>query len=493
MGTSTISNVGKVFAPVQPAGGNAGSREEELKVAFAELMNQMSSMVGSGAQGHKGYPGKDTEVPAVSVDSQSRAYERKSYREVDVRAGENRQSVEREELAEKTDEFAEKATDVLKEELGVTDEQITSAMEQLGLSFADLLNPRQLASLVLELTGASDMSALLCNSEFLEVLQAVGELGAELLKELGITAEELQTMLEDASVGNVAEPDLAAQEETQWMDGTQMPVVMAESSAAASREAAAERGSVPEKDVKAATEEMADSKSLEGRRPEERAAHVTEENIRTGEVEMPVDEKKETPFSGGQDLGHQSAQTGDGEHVIAQQTFTESMVSLSAEPVETVPQVDTANIIRQIVEFARVTVGNAETTMELQLNPEHLGKVFLELTSKNGVVSAHLTAQNEAAREALESQLVELRQNLTQAGVKVEAVEVTVGSHEFERNLEQNAKRDEQQAEQQEKAAKQTRRINLGDLDELGGVMSEEESLVAQMMAEQGNSIDYTA
>ena len=70
---------------------------------------------------------------------------------------------------------------------------------------------------------------------------------------------------------------------------------------------------------------------------------------------------------------------------------------------------------------------------------------------------------------------------------------MTVGSHEFEKNLEQNAKRDEQQGEQQEKAAKATRRINLNDLDELSGLMTEEESLVAQMMADQGNSVDFPA
>ena len=41
-------------------------------------------------------------------------------------------------------------------------------------------------------------------------------------------------------------------------------------------------------------------------------------------------------------------------------------------------------------------------------------------------------------KEALESQLVLFKQNMNQAGVKVDAVEVTVGSHELERNLEQN-------------------------------------------------------
>ena len=131
--------------------------------------------------------------------------------------------------------------------------------------------------------------------------------------------------------------------------------------------------------------------------------------------------------------------------------------------------------------------------MEMQLNPEHLGKIYLEITSKDGTVSAHLTAQNEVVKEALESQIADLKQNMNQAGVKVDAVEVTVGGHEFERNLEQNAKQEEQQAEEREKAANATRHINLNELNGLSGLMTEEETLVAKMMAEQGNSVDFTA
>ena len=157
-------------------------------------------------------------------------------------------------------------------------------------------------------------------------------------------------------------------------------------------------------------------------------------------------------------------------------------------------QVDIADVVRQIVTYTRVNyTANQETTMEMQLNPEHLGKIYLEITSKDGTVSAHLTAQNEVVKEALESRIADLKQNMNQAGVKVDAVEVTVGGHEFEKNLEQNAKQEERQAEEQEKASPKTRRINLDELDELSGVMSEEEALVAQIMADHGNSVDYTA
>ena len=80
-------------------------------------------------------------------------------------------------------------------------------------------------------------------------------------------------------------------------------------------------------------------------------------------------------------------------------------------------------------------------------------------------------------KEALEAQLVDLRQSLNQQASS-RCVEVSVGSHEFEKNLEQNAKQEEHQGEEQEKASKagRLRRISRNELDELTGVMSEEES-----------------
>ena len=68
-----------------------------------------------------------------------------------------------------------------------------------------------------------------------------------------------------------------------------------------------------------------------------------------------------------------------------------------------------------------------------------------------------------------------------------------VASHEFERNLEQNNTKDEQQAMYQEKNSNRRKNIDSSILDNQVGIMTEEETLVAKMMLENGNSIDYTA
>ena len=161
--------------------------------------------------------------------------------------------------------------------------------------------------------------------------------------------------------------------------------------------------------------------------------------------------------------------------------------------VESLPSyVSVTDIMEQFVEHTKVTLSAEITKMEMQLNPEHLGKVYLEITENQGSVTAKIQTQNAIVKEALEMQIADLKQNLSQAGVKVDAIEVTIASHEFERNLEQ----DENSKKQQEDKAQDKNRhhnINLNNLDELSGVLSEKEELSAKMMAEQGNSVDLTA
>jgi flagellar hook-length control protein FliK len=108
-------------------------------------------------------------------------------------------------------------------------------------------------------------------------------------------------------------------------------------------------------------------------------------------------------------------------------------------------------------------------------------------------VSAQLYAQNEAVSAALEAQIATLVENLNQAGVRVDAIEVSVAAHEFERNLEQNAKDDGEQERHEEGKKSARRSLRLDSLDDLSGLMTEEETLVARMMKENGNSVDFTA
>ena len=402
--------------------------------------------------------------------------------------------------------YAQDVKNVLKEQLGVTDEQIETAMEALGMTVVDFMNPSQLAGLVSELTGCEETAELLCNEDFQQILSGALELTDEMLSELGVTRQELEQALTMMQPNGNADADKVETVDLPENQGTVLPENASQPGDIQSV-VPADKDTVNVENVVAqeAPEEHLQQEIMQPATPKQQTddknatqQEQLQENDMLPEKDVPELLKKENlPANGSQtqnhsaDQNHTQAQNGP---IVAEQNLTDVSTAATGHTVPTYTgQIDLEGLMRQIAEAARVTVASSETTMEMQLNPEHLGKIYLEITSKQGVVSAHIMAQNEIVKEALESQMAELRQNMNQAGVKIDAVEVTVGSHEFERNLEQNAQQEEKQAEDQEKASGKMRKINLADLDELSGVMSEEESLVAQIMADNGNTVDFTA
>ena len=152
------------------------------------------------------------------------------------------------------------------------------------------------------------------------------------------------------------------------------------------------------------------------------------------------------------------------------------------------------NIIRQITEKITISAKAEETSMELQLHPASLGNVNILLTSgKDGIV-AKFTAQNVLVKEAVEAQMVQLQQKFDEQGIKVTSIEVTIASHGFEQNLEQGNDRQSGEAASDRKV-KTLRRINLGELEEDEEIeaQSDAEKIALQMMAANGNMVDFSA
>ena len=153
------------------------------------------------------------------------------------------------------------------------------------------------------------------------------------------------------------------------------------------------------------------------------------------------------------------------------------------------------SIIRQVAEQVRVQVTADASTMEMQLNPESLGKLSLSVELKQGMLTAKFIVENEQVKEAIEGQAVMLREDLDKQGVKVEAIEVAVETHEFERNLEQGQQQSqaEEEARNAENERSRSRRnLNLDILEE-EDELTEAEDLAAKIMKENGNTMDYFA
>ena len=143
--------------------------------------------------------------------------------------------------------------------------------------------------------------------------------------------------------------------------------------------------------------------------------------------------------------------------------------------------------MEQILDYMKVQLGSDVTSLEMQLHPASLGTLQIQIASKAGVVTANFITQNEAVKAALESQMVQLKEQFE--GVKVEAIEVTVQTHEFERNLDEQGRG---RGGQEPGKKNRTRRVNLNaSLMQEG--LEEEEALAADMLAAGGSTVDYTA
>ena len=191
----------------------------------------------------------------------------------------------------------------------------------------------------------------------------------------------------------------------------------------------------------------------------------------------------------------QTQVTTDGTQVVR---TTEIPVGNGQTVTQTVSYVDTESLMNQISQFSKMYSSGDATTLEMQLNPENLGKLVLHVTSKGGNINAQITATNEQVKDTLQNQMAELKNVLNQQGLKVDAVEVTVETHEFEQNLDGNTSAGgqmNQQNSQNQSQARETgrRNINMNQLDGLSGLMTEEETLAAQIMKDNGNSVDFTA
>ncbi|MGN0155192.1 MAG: flagellar hook-length control protein FliK [Lachnospiraceae bacterium] len=143
-----------------------------------------------------------------------------------------------------------------------------------------------------------------------------------------------------------------------------------------------------------------------------------------------------------------------------------------------------SNIIEQIVEQVRVNMNQSTTSMELQLYPEHLGKIQINVVSKDGVMTARIAAETETAKQAIESGLSNLKEALDQQNLKVDAIEVMVSTAGFERGDER------QSTYQQESTRRNGRKLNLSELDD--ETTTEEEAELEKMRA-SGSSVSYMA
>ena len=483
--------------------GVEGVNKSELKNIFSNLLNQESNFMGETKQSI----GTANSVPTYEDSADS--YNRYQYKKNQIESGKPMEE-KITESAEQMETFAKDVIKAVAEQLEITEDDVVEAIQMLGVTVFDLLNPQVLADITVTLTEVQDASMLLFDSRFQSLLSDITQIGKDFMNDLGLNTEQMQMFLSQMEI-------LEQPQTVEVTDDTNLNQPMISDGQTESEQqvvAMDDRKMVenselyPSKEAKVdqqieVVDEHADSTGdvLSKSTENEHASHTAGDSQEDAASKDMISEDNYSEENHSVEEFKKNISSTDKENDKHIFSHLEQVSDKPSEMIKTpfvqnnntYVSIDTVRIIEQLAERVHVTNLSEVSSIEMQLNPENLGKMYVNISSKQGMVNAQIAATNETVKEALEAQIYELKESLQQSGVKVDAIEVTIASHEFEKNLEQGQSREEQEAERQEEMKDKNRReINLSDLDEASDLLNEEEALIARMMKDNGNSLDYT-
>lgn len=351
-----------------------------------------------------------------------------------------------EQIAAISDEIIGQIKQVIMTELNVSEEQLNNAMEVLGMTEENLLNPMELPLLLMKLEGVENQGDMLTNQDFAKDLRSIMQALEDIKENVNAQVEELDTKLYEENVETVDES---------LMDANEDQSVKAENDI--SDDATSE---VP--------------KMEEANRSDDAQMTGNESNADDNDGLLQRKEVADTEIHDDLNLDKQ---------LLTPQDFA---ARLTEDLTQKVGGTKANDIVRQVIEQAQVQIKQNVTSMEMQLYPEHLGKVLIQVSTHDGHVTAQITAESEAAKTAMETQLTLLKDNLNNQGLKIEHIEVTIASHAFEQNMQGERGNDEQAAQ-----SRKSRR-NIGNIygetdDEM---LAEEQQKIMEIT---GSTVSYSA
>lgn len=385
------------------------------------------------------------------------------------------EDVKAENVQEEVEKKGEELVQDIAEEMDVTPEEVEAAMEVLGLTVMELFDPDNLKQLLLQLTGSTDELSLVTNEILYGNLQNLLQTAEEdldmLAEELGISTDELKSLLEQM----VSEPVESETQNVQDVTSDQ---------------------ELPELNL----EGMKDYTVSVHRDGETVQMKVTVDDVSgaksVAETVTDTPKNEANGFSGNKENGasdpgnHSEGSTAGNALLQTNGQQPEITEVQTSEPV--FQSSETQEIMDQIVEYMKVNLKADTQEMEMQLHPASLGTVNVQVAAKDGMLTAHFTTQNEAVRAVIETQLIQLKTQFEEQGIKVDAVEVTVANHAYG---EQFSEQNENMEQEQGKAGKKTRRINLDEMnaEDDPEEMEDSERIAVEMMQANGNTVDYMA
>ena len=392
------------------------------------------------------------------------------------------------------------------EDLDITEDKLCEIMQMLGITSMELLQPENLTALFANATGIeNNPQELVLNSDFTGLYADVMDIASQnqaLLEavsnmEVLENPQVLEIFTEPDNPGEIntasAEENIAKVQISDVTDETEEPVFQ-QPQVKSETIGTSETISASEDNTVSGSQGMLETAEVEASNISETA--VSSESIDSSETVSLKSEKQVMKTDLNSDSSSDERSFDDkSENRVLHTMINEQMQpegvfeAFDVQPKYT--SVNTTDIIRQIVDQISIAKTTGESVIEMQLNPENLGKLYINVTERNSEITARIAVSNETVKNALESQMAALRENLQDANIRVNDVEITIATHEFERNLEQNAGNENgRQDGQQFTHQSSSNGVNRTGHNEAA---SDEAGLAAQIMRDNGNSVDFMA
>ncbi len=344
--------------------------------------------------------------------------------------------------------------------LNLSSDELNQLLSDQGMTLSDLLQPEKLQQLVLASKGTNDILSAITDENLADtmnqLLQSVDEIKEN--NNLGLTVDQIKALLEQAkNQGNEQVKEVMPQivnEET--IEDTNQQTPLANKLISDTKD---------EVSTKEQTSGINDLKT------------VTQEP----KTHADLSQNQNSNQKGKDELGAKD------QFQVFVDNLAKSAQSIQTDVTTGISQTaQFRDVVNQIVDSIKISISQNNAKMELQLNPENLGKVNLTVQSKNGVMTAQFVVQNEVSKQAIESQIQTLRDTLNQQGVKVEAIEVTVSANAFEQNSSQNSNN-----EAQSQKNSSGKKITLDEALSMTEIM-EEAGNTEDVTGLTGSQINYT-
>lgn len=520
--TESLANAQKTASPSQDFGAvldkTAQKYEQKSKEPAQAVSDQTQQPQEETVEAESGGAVEDTDAEAAEVLESEKACDTQETGEEPAAVTDEEPAGESVRNGDPVDEMTadeianalEQIIGQLKEILGITEEELLAGMDTLGMQFYDLLDTDNMAQLVAAISGKDSAISLVADEKLYtalqEITEAVDTQVENLLADTGLTGEELDAVLQklqemqNQKPGQLPQgPELELEPELEQTITEALPFESEETA----QEPVADGNQTAVKEPVIIREDNTKVEEQPAKQYDTLPENQQENPAQIGAKPQTQETGKDTKGSGSGDKDSRNY----GQNSTAQNFqnhLSEVGDTAVAEGVAKFTSESTENILRQLADMVRIVKNENLTEMELQLHPASLGTVNVSLTTKGGMVTAEFTTQNEAVKAAIEAQATQLRANLEEQGVKVEAIEVSVESHQMEHELDKNGDRQQKQSQEQETMRIQGMRrgrssINLrafADGEELEDGMQRADDatrIAMEIMAANGNTMDLLA